>query len=690
MTKQTIQKAAIQYRQAILIPENTSQADNSQSALMFQHELMRLGYMLDRQVFEKISTLPDTSINDLFRDILPILWTLKGGDKKWRIFYPNFPKQVMKASEAELFFNAIVHYWSFGRWSPDYPLKRRRIKVDAVKLTPLKLGSVGDTMSVFTELLGSNTSLSESQATDLEWFLKTYGDALAPYVPETIPFKEQLCRFLGICMQHNLKLADKQVCTATDVLRLMTHLSDGDISLATNTKFRSWKRAERRHFASMLEKTINTSDIARHGEKWVRAFHGLHIGDYAKLAPTTFKIADELRNGNLKTHHSRIEAAIIEKDTTTILQLLRQYPGEMARRLDHLLRSLPAQDAARVIEQFAKVASKIDSRVLIQIYGHFKNRGNMIESRVVMPKGLESRAQIIRKTLAPLPQSYVSGIIAAVTSALEEIYSSKAALGKVWIDPALLKFPVPLSQRSASESLRSVARGSRIPLSNKNTLRMFIWWIGQDVDLSCVLYDENFRSIGHISYTNLRIKEINCCHSGDITHAPKGAAEFIDIDMDMAQQAGARYIAMNVLDYTGKKFANYDECFAGWMTREHPNSNEVYDARSVEQKIDLRSNSTHALPVLFDLTSREAVWMDLTTQSKKQRANNVENNSATINDHMKAALLLNNKLSLYELFGIHTQARGQRVENKEEADTIFSIEEGITPFDISKIGADYV
>jgi len=183
---------------------------------------------------------------------------------------------------------------------------------------------------------------------------------------------------------------------------------------------------------------------------------------------------------------------------------------------------------------------------------------------------------------------------------------------------------------------------------------------------------------------------INCCHSGDITHAPKGAAEFIDIDMKQACAAGVRYVMMNVLDYSGLKFSGYKECFAGWMTRDHPNSNEIYDAKTVEQRIDLRTNTRLAAPVLFDLKEREAVWLDINGSAKSSLPNNVESNAATIADLAQSALMLSDKLSLYDLFELHAEARGEQIESKENADTVFSLEEGITPFDVVKISSDFV
>jgi len=73
-----------------------------------------------------------------------------------------------------------------------------------------------------------------------------------------------------------------------------------------------------------------------------------------------------------------------------------------------------------------------------------------------------------------------------------------------------------------------------------------------------------------------------------------------------------------------------------------------------------------------------------------KRPNNVESRSATIVDLMKGAISLKSKMSLYELIMANVQSRGELVDKKEDADLIFSMDEGITPFDIAKINSEYL
>ncbi|WP_025716469.1 hypothetical protein [Paenibacillus sp. 1-18] len=69
--------------------------------------------------------------------------------------------------------------------------------------------------------------------------------------------------------------------------------------------------------------------------------------------------------------------------------------------------------------------------------------------------------------------------------------------------------------------------------------------------------------------------------------------------------------------------------------------------------------------------------------------NNVEGNQKGMILMGKAMTDLR-KPDLYDLFNLHAKARGELVDTANQADAIFSLERGITPFDIELIMAEYV
>ncbi|KKK69854.1 hypothetical protein LCGC14_2929850, partial [marine sediment metagenome] len=137
-----------------------------------------------------------------------------------------------------------------------------------------------------------------------------------------------------------------------------------------------------------------------------------------------------------------------------------------------------------------------------------------------------------------------------------------------------MNYNVPFSQRSASKILKTVARGSKYNLPEGDTIRLFIWWkdglARADLDLSAMFLDDDYNCKEQISYTKLKNKNIGAVHSGDITSAPKGASEFIDISIKKCLDKNIRYVMMSVSSYTQQPFYDLPECFAGIMTRQYP------------------------------------------------------------------------------------------------------------------------
>lgn len=684
MSKQQI---AFKYKNAFQIDAQSGTPSQTKEQVMLSMiaNMMTYGFILSKEATEVIQTLSVTDIVTLNNEFIPILQKAKGAHVTHKPMYNNFPQEVMSMTHLELFMNAIVHYWSLGHWMPDSPTIARNFAFEHTKFQ--EIGVINDTEfnEIFTQLVTSRDSISESDRNVVLWFMDNVTDLP---IPSEIPFKENMCVVAGYMLEREMDIAPF-IKTTTDVLRVATYLSDGDISLASNTKFKSFPRAMRRKLVRLLEPVISTEDVNRHRNKWVKLFHALHVGDYSKKV---YDIAQTFRdNKHVTTFGTKVEAAIKGKHVTKAVELLSTRPGDFARRIDHLLR-LTDRKKGFVVDEFLKVADAVDTRVLVQLLGNLKIRNHNNDSKIVFPKGQIQRAIKVEKFTPKLSTVMVNKLSHGIHNVLSKRFEDLDDMGNVWIDPDLASCPLPTQQRSASESLITVGRGTKLPLGSDNdTLRMFIYWKGQDIDLSATLYDEDFQLIEHVSYTNPKSNGFQACHSGDITRAPNGASEFIDITMPQAVNMGARYVAMNVLVYAGPSFAEHEECFAGWMTRSKPKSNEIYDAKTVEQKVDLRNVSRNAIPVVFDLVERKAIWVDVATpRLVGWGGNNVESNKASIENTIEAIVTMKNKLSLYELFKLHADVRGTIVESKEDADTVFSMYEGTTPYNIAEINSEYL
>lgn len=89
-----------------------------------------LGFTFARDVLEILFHYNRAELESFYRDLIPELKKLVGADVQYNPMYPNFPQQVMEASDVELFINAIVHYWSFGTLLPQYEKQERLPLID--------------------------------------------------------------------------------------------------------------------------------------------------------------------------------------------------------------------------------------------------------------------------------------------------------------------------------------------------------------------------------------------------------------------------------------------------------------------------------------------------------------------------------------------------------------------------------
>jgi len=263
-------------------------------------------------------------------------------------------------------------------------------------------------------------------------------------------------------------------------------------------------------------------------------------------------------------------------------------------------------------------------------------------------------------------------------------YSKREPLGKVWLSPEFRNYIVPFSERSASKALKTIVRGSRLPFADDaKVLRGFVWWKNgsgrTDLDLSALFMDGNWKYIEHVSYTNLRSTKLNACHSGDIVDAPEGAAEYVDVDIQKAKEAGVRYVAFNVYGFTRQHFCDLPECSFGWMELAKTKQGQLFNANNVKNRIDIASASDCCLPVIFDLQERVVIWMDMTLATSLRNCN-LENNSVGVIAVCRALVEMH-KPNLFDLVSLHVKARGSFVDNKDDADVVFDVEDGITPFD---------
>ncbi len=662
--------------------------------------LESLGVTFTERLITTCSKLSIEQLVALYEELIPLLREARGAHREFQPMYPNFPAQVMMASEGQLYLNAILHYLSIGQYLPVNEREERMPLLEDVELTVLDLGTGEEFEQLFAQIATSNTSLSDQDREDLAWFIRSYGPRIEMLLPESIPQKETMATVVALLVIHTDPTIERlgQYCrTATDLLRVAVVLSNGDASLATPTRFRSFPRKMRRLLLDLLERqSAIVEDMVRWKDRWIRLGERLHPGEFRKRYPRVAEAFGIIRNDLPRTtFNSRVEHALATADTRQALAILRTRPGELARRLDHLLRT-GQSDQESILETFGAIADGIATPLLLQLREHFRRRREDIHRehrplRIFFPKGNLARARAIENNLPHLSQTLCGRVIAICEHTLLERFGALPPLGRCYLDEKLADYMVPFSQRSASRSFRTLVRGSRLPLPEHcRVLRFFIWWHNginrTDIDLSATMFDERFGYKDIVSYYNL--KTYDGCHSGDIIDAPNGASEFIDITVEKALASGVRYIIMTLTSFTDQPYCDLPECFAGWMARTEPESGEIYDPRTVQDRMDITANTRIAIPLIIDIVDKEVIWCDISLRSMPPWANTVHNNMKGIIMTLRA-MTDPGKPNLRDLLALHITARGEQVEAPELADTIFSVEQG-TPYRLEEIASEYL
>jgi len=723
-------KNIIAFKKGLFIPDLNDKGilDSLQIVASIQAELMNLGYILSKDAFNILKDSSNKFCISYYNEIIPFLNKTLGNSKNYQPFYKNFPTQVMEMSDIELYLNAIIHYWSCGTWKPTYELKERGYAFENVEFKEIKLGTEKDFTNIFTKLVSINQSLTEDDKEIVEWFIKNYN--VNKILPEVINFKETLC----LLASNNV---DVPIKTTTDVLRIATYMSGGDISLPhipkvtinevrnnrkeyffnnlkesqikerESFKFKKFNRKERKYLLGLLEKSnLDTSEMQIYLGRWLRLGEILHPGEYKNKFFITYITFDKLRNQGkvidvkgqiesykyekIRTFNSQVNQAF-NKNFYNGVNLLATRPGEFARKLDWIIRNCRSKieininDVNFVLNKFLKISNKISNKVLFELYKHFENRTKENYVRSIMIKGKKSKMKIL-DPLPPLNIKIVDNIKNIIKECLINKFKKYELLGNVYIDENLKNIPLPFSMRSINTSIKTYIRGTRIPYNkDAKVIRPFIHWFdekgNEDLDLSVGFYDKNLNGITHISYTNLKDNNLNSCHSGDVRMRQGACAEYVDIDINKCKENNVRYAIVQVHNFQDRPMHTMKDCVFGLMEREFPESNKIFVPKTITNCMTISNESSTVNICIIDLENNCYIWADIECQNSG--LSNFESTKDKTLDVLKS-LTQDISFSVYDLLKLHAEARGYLVFSKEEADIIFNFEDFYT--DYAKIG----
>jgi hypothetical protein len=500
------------------------------------------------------------------------------------------------------------------------------------RVTLLHLGDTADmeARGLYLALAGSPTPLGEADLAILGVLAEACVDGAQP---AEIPVRENRAVLNGIRLALGRPLVD--VDTTTDVLRLACQVSGGDASLAASTRFRSFRRRERRVMLAALNEVVEASpaklsDVARYAEPWKRLGERLHPHEYHQWphAREVFAVArGERRVPNLA---GRAETEIRAGAVDSAASVLSGAPGLLLRSADRLLRQAPPSQLTTVAETVTDALGSASGRVLCSLRDHVGNRLTPASARLYANHS--RRAWVGPDTRPPLPAE----LVAQLSSALDAQISARLPDLELplLVDPDVLDVALPLSGKAAEGGFAVLPRGSRAPVSGE-LLRFFTYWRQTsrrtDYDLSVLLLDHDFHTAGQVSWTNYH--QDGAVHSGDITDATNGATEFIDVPLTIP----APYVVPQVYIYAGESFDEVAESMFGYQTRTRDQAGAPFDARTVRARSNMRGPGRVALPMVFANGARgwQAVWLHLYL-SGRPAFNRVEQNTFTTAERVRA------------------------------------------------------
>jgi hypothetical protein len=579
--------------------------------------LLSVGFTCSAALLDRLSRLRGETVVDLGVRVLAAVRHLVGDHVQHNAYFLDFPRNVPDTVEfwAGLLREALLDPVTaarvrpatlnllalpgYGRYQHTYAdllaAHAELVPLAGDRVTVLELGGSleSEARELYCSLAGSE---APPAAEDLA-ALRTLA-AFCTDEPERIPMRENRAVINEVRLAAGRPLL---VDTVTDVLRLACGCSGGDVTLATPTRFRSFRRAERRALLQALDAVASPAklgDVPRHREQWKRLGERLHPHEFPRFprAAHVFEVARGVRQA--RGFDSRVEEALSAGRTGAAVELLEQAPGALLRRLDHLLRTGSAPGV--VLEAAEKAAAAASGRVLLSLREHLHNRRAPVAGRVFVNR--RGRAWTTADARSPLEEEVVARAVAILD---EEITRRLPDPGRLIVDPEVLDVALPLSGKAVAPGLGMLPRGSLSAVDGE-LLRFFVYWRQAerrtDYDLSALMLDASYGNPEHVSWTNYRNGFAE--YSGDLTDAADGASEFINIRL---AQATRPIIIPQVNIFSGEAFDEAAEAFFGYMIREAGQEGRPFEPRTVRMKSDLRGTGRIALPLVF-LRGDDGAW----------------------------------------------------------------------------------
>lgn len=694
----SINSIALRHLNGIHIAKNTTNNVNETLSIEELATLIKkfegYGYIFSKELAIAISKQERNVIINKLKSVIKVIEDFKS-DKNYTVFYKNFPDEVINMSEVDLYINQILHYWiGYLPSSNENIIKEDVEPSKLVKSRELNL--IDDEMieKLFIDLLSSNVTLSEQYLDDVCVLTNNKSIKELEKYMEYIQMKETLTTVSSYILKKEGVLIGN-FKTATDILRLIAKIS-GDELNNKHIHFAYFSRTELSQLMTKLENLQNPMpDIKRYSKPWHTFFKlyakKINFHKYPKVRNAVDMLFGDISymtdRGKINEEIKRLPIMSEEELDNFVKEYIVFY-GDYIREILSLLNKAKENQYEELLLGLENCVDKVNTRVLFQLYDRIINLKAKDKTipRLVNSKG---KWRKLRESIS-LSDELLNRVLQIVEDGIKTQLKEKETLGKVFIDEDYKNIMLTTSEKDSNVSLRPMTRGSRIKFNPKaEVLRFFVAWKNLDektlkeltpmysrvdVDLSALTFNENLEFNDVVAYYNQ--KKSGFAFSGDITNAPEGALEYIDVfDLERLKKKGNRYILMQIRSYNGYTFEEINSVYAGVMELTSIEAKEKKNMYStaITEGFQIVSSERTTNTILVDLKKFEYIWLDMNMDSYKldifQNALNYEE-IPYLNDMLRY-FSRKQYVTMYDLLKLNADVRGILTKNKKEADVIF-------------------
>lgn len=717
---QTILRMYYEMQGKIILPKEAAGNNNIALAVTVASNFASIGFPMATEQIQALSRASENDIKEFYKDNYAMLRDVLGANRNPKPFYPNFPEECMDKSDAEYFIDQVIYCLSGLELSPaKYREEKKRFPFIGEPMRRILMtGSEEDLRKTFEMAVSSTIAYSRQQRKFMMEYVKANPEAMQVLLDNVTTKNRENAVATAMMVEElseNSQNTKNFLKRPADVLRYAAFKSvvkENETKAPDESKkrdpytaiaLRDDKEAMPLFSVGRKERTFIMDALADmckygpeqlavnmkgHDEEWERLYKHIHISDRAWKDPkydgVKQAISYVLGGKRFDSHGRRVEEAIKANDVETAVAEAALMPGDFMRRFDKLYRMAVQQKKESVVLNAMKEAApKAGIATVAGVIGSIEQRDKDEVERYFKGKNGKVVKYTEKKLRKGFTKTQIEMAKAVAMEGLSVKFAGKPQMGKVYISESLKDVKIPADIRNDSSSIGALTSGSKMPIKDDwSMMRFFISWTNKpleemdrrvDIDLTAVLLDKDMNIVGFCGWNGEKVRKFNgelgYMYSGDVQDGGpsngNGAAEYIDINMDVLRKNGIAYLIPQVSSYTGQYFSEQPHTCFGVMEREPGTFGKTFEPATVVNRFVLDAECRRATPYVIDIRNREILWMNEKAQE------NVASRGVDFTIRTLSAAKESKVMPLYPLVEANVIANGTKSLTPGEADMLF-------------------